>query len=186
MKPSPALPEGVICTQLTRHQDARGDLTEVFRQDWPGLIELTQWNASRNEPNVFRGMHVHPLHTDYMVVLEGRMLLGLVDIRPDSATRGLRTRLDMSGDRPSGVLIPPGVLHGFYVPDGNFLVWGMSHGWTRDDEIECRWDDHELGLDWPAISAPALSERDAKAPDFKTMVERYRASLETQRLTSPA
>ncbi len=57
----------------------------------------------------------------------------------------------MSGETPSGILIPPGVLHGFYVPRGNFLVWGMSHGWTHEDEIECRWDDPEIGLDWPDL-----------------------------------
>ncbi len=62
----------------------------MFRRDWPGLIDLTQWNASRNAANVFRGMHVHPLHTDYMVVLEGDMVLGLVDIRPHSPTRDMR------------------------------------------------------------------------------------------------
>ena len=186
MNTSPSLPHGVALTPLTRHEDARGDLIEVFRRDWPGLIDLTQWNASRNGPNVFRGMHVHPLHTDYMVVLEGEMLLGLVDIRQGSPSEGMRLLLEMSGDSPCGILIPPGVLHGFYVPHGNFLIWGMSHGWTRDDEIECRWDDPELGLDWPAISAPDLSERDAGASDFRTLVSQYHAALDRHRVPDMA
>lgn len=172
------LPDGAKHVVFTRHADARGDLTEIFRQDWPGLLPLSQWNASHNAANVFRGMHVHPRHTDYMVVLQGAMVLGLVDLRPHSPTHGLRSLIELTGEAPAGVLIPPGVLHGFFVPQGNLLVWGMSHGWSPDDEIECRWDDPDIGLDWPGIDRPKLSPRDAGAGSFRALEERYLAHLD--------
>lgn len=177
------LPEGVIRKSFVRHADDRGDLIEMFRQDWPGQPSMKQWNASHNGPNVFRGMHVHPEHTDYMVVLQGMMYLGLVDLRPRSSSSGMRCILPLSGDRPCGVLIPPGILHGFFVPEGNLLVWGMSHGWTPDDEIECRWNDPEIGLDWPEIHAPRLSARDREAGSFQALNQAFLDCLREPGLT---
>jgi len=50
------LPHEVRLLPLKSHQDARGALCEVFRNDWslgePGPV---QWNLVQSKPNVFRG-----------------------------------------------------------------------------------------------------------------------------------
>ena len=38
------------------HADARGSLTELFRDEWGTGIQPVQWNASHSAPNVLRGV----------------------------------------------------------------------------------------------------------------------------------
>lgn len=160
---------------LVTHVDKRGGLTEIFREAWPGLPQLRQWNHVRNGANVMRGMHVHPVHSDYLVVLEGEMLLALRDIRRSSPSYGAAGIVRLSGENLSWALIRPGIVHGFYVPRGNVMVYGLTHGWTLYDEIGCRWDDPELGIDWPPIANPALSERDEANGSFGELVAAFDA-----------
>jgi dTDP-4-dehydrorhamnose 3,5-epimerase len=83
--------DGVIRRELTVHGDARGELTEYFRVDWKGMPELVQWHYFRSQPNVLRGVHAHAQHLDYSLLLEGRLLLGLHDLRPASSSYGRST-----------------------------------------------------------------------------------------------
>lgn len=167
------MPLGEDFGQLETHRDARGDLTELYRREWPGAPILRQWNLVHDGANVVRGMHVHPLHSDYIIVIQGEMLLGLRDIRRDSPSYGKAGIVRLLGDRLNWVLIRPGVVHGFYIPEGNVMVYGLTHEWDMDDEIGCRWNDPMLGLQWPAISNPCLSERDTSAGSFEQLVQAY-------------
>ncbi len=162
---------------LQTHADERGALTEIYREDWDGLPPLRQWNFVRNAANVMRGMHVHPVHADYLVILEGELLLALHDIRPASPTRGARGVVRLTGDTLTSALIQPGVVHGFYIPYGNVMVYGLTQGWDLNDEIVCRWDDPDLGLQWPAITDPLMSDRDANGGSFAQLVKGYEAAV---------
>ncbi len=159
--------------QLTSHCDSRGKLTELYRQEWPGASQLRQWNYVRNEANVLRGMHVHPLHSDFIIVLEGEMLLGLRDIRRQSPSFGAAGIVRLHGDNLSWAHIHPGVVHGFYIARGNSMVYGLSHEWDMSDEIGCQWNDPSLGIEWPEISNPFLSERDSNSGSFEQLVREY-------------
>ena len=143
------LPEGCIVRDLTTHADARGGLTEIFRDEWPTGIDPVQWNFVTSGAHVLRGVHVHVVHNDYIVVLSGRMELCLVDIRPESPTTGLATTITLDGSRLQAAFIATGVAHGFYFPVESSLCYAVSHYWSAIDEIGCRWDDPALGLDVP-------------------------------------
>jgi dTDP-4-dehydrorhamnose 3,5-epimerase len=132
---------------------------------------LTQWNHVRNVPNSMRGMHVHMQHSDFIVVIEGEMLLALRDIRKEGS--GAAGIVRLRGDRLSWVFVPPGVIHGFYSPNGNTLVYGLTHSWHTGDELCCRWDDPDMGIEWPSITNPAISPRDATAGTFGELVEAW-------------
>ena len=73
---------------LVMHHDSRGTFTEVFRAGWDTGLRPVQWSVIRSGHNVLRGPRVHLRHTDYVVVVSGRMLLGLCDLRETSATHG--------------------------------------------------------------------------------------------------
>jgi dTDP-4-dehydrorhamnose 3,5-epimerase len=161
---------------LTTHRDPRGELTELFREEWAGAPRLRQWNLVRNGPNVMRGMHVHRLHSDFLIVIEGEMLLALHDIRPGSPSRGKAGIFRLRGDRLTAAHIRPGVVHGFYIPRGNLMVYGLTHGWSMGDEWSCQWDDPALGLDWPHIVNPVRSDRDRDAGTFEAMCKAYLAA----------
>ena len=162
------LPHGVVWRELTTHADHRGDLTEVFRAEWHEGPAPVQWNFVRSERNVLRGVHAHPRHDDYLVMLRQRMLLGLKDLRRDSPTHDLAAMVELDGDHLSAIFIPHGVAHGFYLPSEALYIYAVNSYWDRSDELRCRWDDPELKLKWPAES-PVLSEADTTAGTLSAM-----------------
>jgi dTDP-4-dehydrorhamnose 3,5-epimerase len=103
------LPEGCRIRALTSHLDARGDFTELFRNAWFDTPAPLQWNMSRSQANVMRGVHVHARHWDYVTVLAGHMTLGLHDLRPESATRFRSAIVELDAADPAVISIPPGM-----------------------------------------------------------------------------
>jgi dTDP-4-dehydrorhamnose 3,5-epimerase len=146
-------------------------VTEAFRDEW-GLPRPVQWNLVHSEAGVLRGVHVHLRHHDYLVLAQGRMTLGLHDLRPGAAAGGLALELDASA--PVGIAVPPGVAHGFYFPEPAVYFYSVTSYWDPADELGCRWDDAEIP--WPA--APSLlSERDERAGSLKAVREAVVAAL---------
>ena len=169
------LPVGVLLAPIRRIADARGDLMEIFRASWATNVEPVQWNVVHSNTGTLRGVHVHVRHADYLVVISGRMLLGLKDIRSDSPTRGRATFVELTAGNPVGVTIPTGVCHGFYFPEPSVLVYSVTSYWSSDDELGCAWNAPELGLDWP-VQNPVLSPRDRTAGSYQQMLDEYLAA----------
>ncbi len=159
------LPEGVRITDLKMYHDHRGCFTEFFREEWDIGTELVQWGFARSAAGVFRGVHVHPRHWDYLMVIDGAMHLGLYDLRAGSPTENTSSMIIFSGEQLRTVSIPPGVAHGFFYPQDSLHINAVSHYWDTNDELACAWDDPELGFDWP-VTDPMLSPRDDKAGSF--------------------
>ena len=153
------LPSGVTVRPLQPHADERGVFTELFRSSWDVGVAPVQWNAVRSEPNVLRGVHAHARHWDYLTVPIGHALVGLHDLRAGSATAGVAALVELTGDTPAGLTIPPGVAHGFFFLAASLHVYAVSHEWDPHDELGCRWDDPALGIPWPCAN-PQLSPRD--------------------------
>jgi dTDP-4-dehydrorhamnose 3,5-epimerase len=173
------LPEGVELLDLAPQRDERGMLVELFRRRWPTGVDPVQWNMITSTPNALRGVHLHPVHTDYLIVLQGRVTVGVADLRSGRAEGGVRTTVALSGDAPQAIVIPNGVAHGFFFHDAAIHVYAVTHYWSTDDELACRWDDPDLAIPWPAEVrvAPLLSERDAAAGDLAELLEIARPLL---------
>ena len=165
----PRLPEGVVVRDLRLHHDQRGGLAEIYKQDWLPDISLVQWNVSHCVSNSLRGVHLHLLHSDFLVVLSGHFVFGLRDVRRASPTFGLSVNLELPS---ASILIPPGVAHGFHCVTEGTLVYGLTHNWDLEDDLACRWDDPEIAFDFTATD-PILSARDAAAGSFGAMLARY-------------
>jgi dTDP-4-dehydrorhamnose 3,5-epimerase len=153
------LPDGVSLVPLTSHPDERGAFTELYRASWQTGVDPAQWNAVSSVANVLRGVHVHRRHADYLTLLSGRATVGLHDLRPGSATEGLGATVALDASTLSALVIPVGVAHGFYFHAPSVHVYAVSHEFDPADELGCRWDDPELGIDWPC-EQPLISERD--------------------------
>jgi dTDP-4-dehydrorhamnose 3,5-epimerase len=170
------LPAGVTLHKLEPHSDSRGTFTELFRVSWSTGVAPVQWNVVRSEAGVLRGVHAHFRHTDYLTLVAGRASVGMFDLRDDSPTRGRRALVELSAGLPAGLVIPPGVAHGFYFHESSLHVYAVSHEWDVDDEMGCRWDDPGLGLDWPCV-APLLSNRDAALDSLASLSAAVNARL---------
>jgi dTDP-4-dehydrorhamnose 3,5-epimerase len=163
------LPEGAELFDLERQVDDRGSLTELFRRSWGTWPVPVQWNITLSRAGALRGMHVHLRRSDYAVVAQGRASIGLRDLRLGSPTEGLAVVVEMRSDRPQVLTTPPGVLHGFYLPEPSLFVAGFSVEHEPDDDLACHWADPALGIPWRPADV-ILSERDAAAPSLSELL----------------
>jgi dTDP-4-dehydrorhamnose 3,5-epimerase len=89
--------------------------------------------------------------------------------------------LTLDAAEPMAITIPPGVCHGFYFPVPSTLVYAVSAYWNPRDELGCRFDCAELGLQWPG-AAPRLSDRDREAGSYRQMCDAFSERLHERRV----
>ena len=159
---------GVCTVDLQVFGDDRGRFSEMFRTEWFPERDWgkVQVNRSHSSANILRGLHYHHLQADYWHTLAGTIRVGLYDLRPKSPTYQQAETLDISGDDFTGLLIPPGVAHGFYSVTDLTLIYVVDNYYDGADELGVAWNDPALGLDWglPTAQQPVLSARDATNP----------------------
>ena len=165
--------DGVLAIRLDMHQDARGAFTEVFRRQWVEHIDPIQWNVVCSRSGVMRGMHVHIRHADYFLLISGRVLVGLFDMRRGSRTERHSSVTELCDDDPTALWIPPGVAHGFYFPETSTHLYSMTDYWNPAEEMGCHWQDPDLKLDWRIDREPIVSPRDADLGSLKALFEQF-------------
>jgi dTDP-4-dehydrorhamnose 3,5-epimerase len=155
--------------------DIRGALCEIHRDEWKLAPRPVQWDFITTKPQVLRGMHVHYLRWDYIIVLDGHATVALKDVRRGRGSFARNMMIEMTGERPTLVTIPPGVAHGIFANGALRYLYGLTAGWDGSDEdLGCRYDDPALAIKWPAEN-PVVLARDLDLPDFATLVRNYEA-----------
>ena len=56
------------------------------------------------------------------------------------------------------------------------MLNAVSHTWSKDDELGCRWNDSELGIAWEC-DRPVISERDRVAGPLAVLQAEVRQGL---------
>jgi dTDP-4-dehydrorhamnose 3,5-epimerase len=142
---------------------------------------FTQANLSTSSAGVLRGLHLHRRQLDHWIVIEGRALVALVDVRPliaGTAERPLVEVREVPVD--STVTIPAGVAHGFLALEPLELIYLVTNEFDGSDELGFAWDDRLAAVPWPAVAGtpdgrPILSDRDRSNPSLGELVARLRA-----------
>jgi len=179
----PALPsvattgliDGVLVRALEPISDLRGSLCEIHRDGWGLAPRPVQWDFITTKARVLRGVHVHRLRFDYLIVVQGKATYGLADLRRRSPTFGQSMVIGAVGDKPEVVIVPPGVAHGIFAHEAMIYLYGLSHPYDGTDQMGCRYDDATLGIDWP-VNEPVLLPRDLDLPDFETLLREFEAA----------
>lgn len=163
---------GVRMVGLPTFADERGRLVETFRREWFPEIpwDAVQGNRSDSRKGVLRGLHYHLRQADYWVPFSGTIRVGLYDLRRDSPTRGAGDVLDLRPEDATGVLIPPGVAHGYLAVTDAVLTYVVNRYYDPADEFGVAWNDPDLGLSW-GIADPVLSPRDRGNPRLREIPE---------------
>ena len=169
-----ALP-GVLIVEPDVHRDARGFFLETFHalKYREGGIDaaFVQDNHSRSVRGTLRGLHAQLLRPQGKLVraVQGEIFDVAVDIRPGSATFGKWVGEKLTADGFRQMFIPPGFAHGFCVLSETAEVeYKCTSFYDRSDEIGVRWNDPQVGIDWP-IADPLLSEKDAALPTLSEL-----------------
>ncbi len=154
--------------------DERGFFYESFNQARfeaaiGRSVNFVQDNHSRSAKGVLRGLHYQLQQAQGKLV---RCTLGevfdvAVDIRRSSPTFGQWVGVSLSAENKRQLWVPEGFAHGFLVVSevAEFLYKTTDY-YAPAHERAIRWDDAQLGIQWPLQSAPALSAKDAAALSF--------------------
>ena len=171
-----ALP-GCVVVEPAVHGDARGFFYEGWNHEryrQHGLdLRFVQSNVSSSSQGVLRGLHFQwPNPQGKLVsVLDGEVYDVAVDIRRGSPTFGRSAAVVLSGDNKRHFWVPEGFAHGFVVLSERALFsYLVTAAYDPACDAGIRWDDPALGIDWP-VSAPLLSDKDAKAPFLGAIAE---------------
>ena len=158
--------DGVYVVGPVVHDDERGLFVETYRRQWfPAGLEMVQANRGDRRQGSVVGLHYHLHQADYWYVPDGHSRVVLHDLRVGSPTDGATLTLDLGatpGDH-RGVLIPPGVAHGFAALTDVTITYLVDRYYNPADELGVAWDDPQIGADW-GLDAPVLSARDRANP----------------------
>lgn len=174
---------GVLEIIPNRFGDDRGFFSETYNAQTlaaEGItLEFVQDNHSLSKARgVLRGLHyqLDPYAQDKLVrVSRGSVFDVAVDIRAGSPDYGKWVGVTLSADRWNQLLIPRGFAHGFVTlePDTEFL-YKVSAPYSRDHDRSIRFDDPDIGIDWPVAGADiTVSDKDRNAPFLRDAGETF-------------
>jgi len=168
------LPE-VLLLEPKVFGDARGFFMESYNQrvfEELGLpTQFVQDNHSRSQKGVLRGIHYQLKQPQGKLirVLSGAVFDVAVDLREDSPDFGRWVGMELSAENQKMAWIPPGFGHGFLVlsEHADFL-YKTTDFYLPAHERCLRWDDPDVGIDWPLQGEPLVSAKDQVG---KTLIE---------------
>jgi dTDP-4-dehydrorhamnose 3,5-epimerase len=165
--------EGVLLILPRRFEDDRGYFFESYnhaRYARQGVdVAFVQDNASLSRRGVLRGLHFqYPRAQSKLVsVVSGEVYDVVVDLRPDSPTFGRSFGTVLSERAGRQMFIPEGFAHGFVaLSEQAVFAYKCSEYYYPGDEYTLRWDDEELGIEWP-VAEPLVSSKDAEGRSFE-------------------
>ena len=166
------LPDALLL-EPARHGDARGFFSESWNKSTllqHGVeLDFVQDNHSFSQAaGTVRGLHFQsPPHAQAKLVRCGKGALFdvAVDIRKGSPTYGKWVGFDLTFENGLQLLVPAGFLHGFVTlqPDTEIIYKCTDH-YAPDCDGAVRFDDPDIGIDWPLTGDAVLSDKDAAAP----------------------
>lgn len=173
-----AIDDDLRLFQPVAHRDERGAFYESYNQEvfdrWLGRsVRFVQDNHSISGPGVLRGIHYQlpPRAQAKLVrVTRGAVFDVAVDLRRSSPSFGQWRGFELSAENGLQLWVPEGYGHGFMVlGDGAEVQYKTTDFYSPDHDRAVRWDDPDLGIDWPlGEEPPLLGARDASAPTLDT------------------
>ena len=160
--------------------DARGYFMETYQyEDYKaaGIPEVfVQDNQSASSKGVLRGLHFQKeFPQDKLVrVIKGEVFDVAVDLREGSPTFGKWFGVVLSEENKKQFFVPKNFAHGFLVlSDYAEFAYKCSDYYHPGDEGGLRYDDPEIGVEWPITPDMQLllSERDTKWGGIKEYLE---------------
>lgn len=169
-----ALPDVVLVTPRP-FVDGRGFFYESFSErTFSQVIGLearfVQDNHSRSARGVLRGMHYQlPPHAQgkLICVVRGAIFDVAVDLRRSSPTFGMSVGVELSEDNRQHLWVPAGFAHGFLaLRDDTEVLYKTTAFYEPSTERCIRWDDPDLGIEWPDAGRRTVSDKDNAAGSF--------------------
>lgn len=164
--------EGVLVIEPKVFGDERGFFLESFNkarfEESTGVVrDWVQDNRSRSSRGVLRGLHYQKPNPQGKLVscTAGSIWDVAVDLRTSSPTFGEWLGVELSSQNHRQIWIPEGFAHGFLTTsEVADVFYKTTAHYDAESDRSLRWDDPNVGIDWPTDSDPVLSAKDAVAP----------------------
>ncbi|MCD9557544.1 dTDP-4-dehydrorhamnose 3,5-epimerase [Photobacterium carnosum] len=156
--------------------DERGFFMETWNQNkFEELVtgkptQFVQDNHSKSKKGILRGLHYQTENTQGKLVrvVSGEVFDVAVDIREGSPTFGQWVGVYLSAENKRQLWVPEGFAHGFYVTsDEAEFVYKCTDYYNSSAEHSILWNDPEIGIEWPLLQEPLLSEKDTNGKKLK-------------------
>ena len=162
-----------------RFGDHRGFFMETyqsqkFEEAIGARITFDQDNQSLSKTKgALRGLHYQsPPHAQGKLVrcIKGSITDIAVDFRNGSPNYGEYVKVTLSAENRQQLWVPEGFLHGFVtLEDNTEVVYKVTNYYSAEADGNILWNDPDLAIDWGILpSSVTLSEKDQKAPSFKS------------------
>lgn len=162
--------------------DVFGDHRGYFKETWnrrkfaeAGLdLEFVQDNLSYSRKGILRGLHFQNPQPQGKLVqaLQGEVFDVAVDIRKGSPTFGEWFGAVLSAENHLNLYVPPGFAHGFCVlSEMALFAYKCTDFYSPSTEHSIRFDDPDIGINWPLDGQPSLSAKDEKGLLLKDFPE---------------
>lgn len=135
--------DDIIIKDLVKNEDKRGWLMELFRKDeideniFPEMSYISMTHSG-----ITRGPHEHIEQTDYFCFIGySTFRLFLWDNRKESETYRNKMIIDIDGDNPKIIIVPPRIVHAYKnIGDGPGLVVNLPNklyaGWGKREKVD--------------------------------------------------
>jgi dTDP-4-dehydrorhamnose 3,5-epimerase len=169
LQPS-AIPD-VLIIEPKVFGDERGFFYESFNaRDFAkqaGIkADFVQDNHSKSAKGVLRGLHyqIQQAQGKLVRVVAGEVFDVAVDIRKHSPTFGKWVGITLSAENKRQVWIPEGFAHGFLVTSESAeFFYKTTDYYAPEFERSILWNDPAIGIQWPIVGEPTLSNKDKVA-----------------------
>lgn len=175
MKATPLTIPDVLLVEPAVFGDERGFFFESFNQaKFEAVlgrpVQFVQDNHSRSARHVLRGLHYQIRHPQGKLVrvVQGEVFDVAVDVRRSSRTFGKWVGAVLSAENKHQLWVPEGFAHGFVVlSETAEFLYKTTDYYAPAHERCIRWNDAEIGIDWPLENGPLLSPKDAKGSTLR-------------------
>ena len=136
--------DGVYLKQLKVNLDGRGDLTEIWSEQWsetePIAKEVKHIYFNTTHEGVAKGWHVSEKIYSQYTCLMGKMQVVLADVREGSSTFGFVDKFMIGTKNPSFIMIPPGILKAWKSIQGDSIIVNLLTSANKEDNFRYPWD----------------------------------------------
>lgn len=161
---------GVLVLEPRVFGDSRGFFMESYNRKAfyaaTGVDpDFVQDNHSCSDAMVLRGLHyqVRQPQGKLVRVVAGKAFDVAVDIRRGSPTFGFWVGEHLSAENKKQLWVPAGCAHGFLsLEAGTEFLYKVTDYYAPEHERCIAWNDPEIGIEWPLMQTPLVSEKDQR------------------------
>jgi dTDP-4-dehydrorhamnose 3,5-epimerase len=165
---------GAYVIQFKAIADHRGFFARAWCRDEfaahglnPDMVQLNI--GFSHKAGTLRGMHYQKApHAEAKFVrcTRGAIYDVVVDLRPNSATRGHWVGAELSADNNTMLYAPEGFAHGYQALTDDTEMYYMTSGlYAAAAATGVRYDDPGFRIEWP-LPVSVISEQDKNWPDY--------------------